>query len=326
MTLAERVTEAIEASDHDELLRVVDALSARRSWDGLVDLRRRCREAVGRGKQLWGVEEHIRYRLALEAPGSWAGAVVSEGPARFALGPLPEVAASRHPWAELEPHLAPTPQRAYTAHERVLRGEDLRHAEVDPHVLELPLALEAWEPRYATAEYHSDRAEFPTPEAPRLEVLDLPAPGPRVADPEAIDALHALVETWVDQSNGRAEAVAVEGSAPSALRALGVARAAVAEIGLSLALDWMAWAGASGGAYGRRPGGAAGRHAAWWAAAALAGLDWPPEPAALGEEATRLRWFLWSDGVTSGWVLRLAVEAPDEGLAWAMVAVDERNA
>ncbi|HIE21824.1 MAG TPA: hypothetical protein EYP73_04425 [Acidimicrobiia bacterium] len=73
-----RAIEAIEASDTDELLRVVDGFCATRAWDDLVELRSRCREAVGRGKQLWGVEEHIRYRLALEAPAAWAGPVVSE--------------------------------------------------------------------------------------------------------------------------------------------------------------------------------------------------------------------------------------------------------
>jgi hypothetical protein len=42
----------------------------------------------------------------------------------------------------------------------------------------------------------------------------------------------------------------------------------------------MAWAAASGGAHGPRPGAAAGRFAAWWAAATLTDLhaDWPPDP------------------------------------------------
>jgi hypothetical protein len=36
-----------------------------------------------------------------------------------------------------------------------------------------------------------------------------------------------------------------------------------------------------------------------------------------------LRWFAWdASEPESGWVLRLAVEDEDEGLAWAVAAVD----
>jgi hypothetical protein len=85
----------------------------------------------------------------------------------------------------------------------------------------------------------------------------------------------------------------------------------------------MAWAAASGGAHGRRRGAAAGRFSAWWAAHEIAGLEWPPEPADLGEAIARLAWYLWSDGSPdTGWALRLAVESPAEGLAWALTAAD----
>ena len=77
--ISRRAVEAIEQSNTDELIRVIDGLCEGSGWDDLVELKGRCREAVGRGKQLWGVEEHIRYRLALEAPARWAGAAVSEG-------------------------------------------------------------------------------------------------------------------------------------------------------------------------------------------------------------------------------------------------------
>ncbi len=125
--------EAIESSDVDQLLRIVDGLCKSREWDDLIELRSRCREAVERGKQVWGVEEHIRYRLALEAPAERAGPVVSEGQARFALGPLAEVAASTKSFAELEPYLEAGPERMTVAAERVVRGEA-----VDLAALELP--------------------------------------------------------------------------------------------------------------------------------------------------------------------------------------------
>jgi hypothetical protein len=70
---------------------------------------------------------------------------------------------------------------------------------------------------------------------------------------------------------------------------------------------------------------ASGRFAAWWAVAALAGLldDWPVDPDRLGEAAHELRWFAWdaAEPIT-GWSLRLAVEDPLDGLAWALSASD----
>ncbi|MEA1903083.1 MAG: hypothetical protein U9N56_06115, partial [Actinomycetota bacterium] len=82
--ITQRAIEAIESSDTDDLIRVIDGHCETSSWEDLIELRARCGEALTRGKQLWGVEELIRYRLALEAPPKHAGPVVSEGVARFA--------------------------------------------------------------------------------------------------------------------------------------------------------------------------------------------------------------------------------------------------
>jgi hypothetical protein len=319
----DRLLEAIEATDTDELLRIVDALCGRRAWDGLADLRVRCREAVTRGKQLWSIDEHIRYRLALEAPGPIAGAAVAEGPARFAPGPITEVAASTHTWDELAPHLPPGPARALVAHERAVRGEDLTGAEFDRHVLELPPVLQGWEPRYPLAAYRSDRGDFPTPPVPPWSAIDLDEEAPVADEHEGREALSRLVEAWTAESNGRAESAAVEGGAEAAIRRLGPTRALVAEVAAGEALAWMGWAAAAGGAHGRRRGAATGRFAVWWAAAALAGLPWPVDPAELGEAVAGLRWLLWSDGAAPGWWLGLAVEDPVDGLAWALSASDE---
>ena len=91
------------------------------------------------------------------------------------------------------------------------------------------------------------------------------------------------------------------------------------------AVALMAWAGASGGAHGRRPGAASGRFAAWWTLASVTDhLDpWPPDAALLGEALGELRWVAWrAEGPTSGWRLHLAVEHPPRGRAWAIAAVD----
>src|SRR5581483_2489822 len=117
--------ELVELGDLDELVRHVGRLCAAKDWDGLLDLRARCHRAFERGKQLWPAASLAEYRLALEAPGPWAGVIVAEAVGHFALGPLAEVAASTHTWSELAPHAGSGPPAAMAAHERVVRGEDL---------------------------------------------------------------------------------------------------------------------------------------------------------------------------------------------------------
>lgn len=315
---SQRAIDAIEASDTDELLRVVDGLCENGHWDELVELRMRCREAVGRGKQLWGVEEHIRYRLALEAPGEWAGAAVSEGVARFTPGPLPEVAASTKSWSELDPHLDDGPWRGVTAAERVVRGE----RDIGP-IPDLPNRLVEWEPEYPVANYKADKVEAPSPGPPKVDLIDLPDHVERVDDPQSEGALFDLVQPWITESNGRCETSVVEGGALHAIRALGLTRARAGTLTAEEALRWMAWAGASGGAHGRRRGAAAGRYGAWWTLGTLADLDWPPDPDELGRALEGFRFYWFDDGSPgTGWHLRLAIEDRASGLAWAIAAVD----
>ncbi|MCI0425773.1 MAG: DUF6183 family protein [Actinobacteria bacterium] len=315
------VLEAIEASDTDELIRVVDRLCRRVDWPGLVDLRERCAEALIRGRQLWGVDEHIRYRLALEAPGRWAGPVVTEGPARFTLGPLTEVAASTKTWAELDPFLGPGPERSWVAAERVLRGESGMG-----EVTDLPDRLLTWEPVYPLATYKSDRIETPAPPLPAVAPLELPQGFVTVTDPESEAALADLVTPWTNESNGRCQVVTVEGPVGAALRALGLGRCRVGPLPAPDALRWMCWAGASGGAHGRRRGAAAGRYGAWWVVATLSDLGWPPHPDETGDAVNRLTWSWFDDGAPgTGWQLRLAVEDPVSGLAWAVSAIDSAD-
>ena len=321
------VAELIDLGDLDELLRRVDLLCDERAWDGLVDLRDRCRAAFARGRQLWPAAAHAEYRLALQAPGKWAASVVGGG-GPFSLGPLTEVAASSHSWDELAPHLPASPDAALVAHERVVRGEDLSEAgaEIDRGVLELPLRLEPWEPAYPVAVYKPYSAEFgdvPAPSGPWAEVDVGGGRGVEVEDPEAVHALLELVTPWTTQSNGQAAAVTVAGGAGAAMAAVsGATRVRLVEVGVGDALALLAWAAASGGAHGRRRGMASGRFAAWWTLAALAGeLDaWPDVSAAVG----RLRWFR-SDRLepSKGWTLRLAAESPGEDRAWAVEATDQ---
>lgn len=322
------VAELVDRGDLDELLRRVDEHCDGKDWDALLDLRDRSRAAFyDRGIQLWPAASHAEYRLALQAPGRWAAAVVAPGAGRFALGPLSEVAASSHTWDELAGHLpAGTPEAALIAQERVIRGEDLRRdGRVDPLLAELPLVLQPWEPEYPAAAYKPYSAEFGDVPAPPMGGVDVAA-APVVADPDATHALVEVVSPWTTQSNGRVAATAVDGDAAGAIGALGVeGRARLTEVDAAHALALLAWAGASGGAHGRRRGMAQGRFTAWWTAAALAGaLDqWPDE---VGEAVDELRWYRWDRlEPATGWALRLAAERPADGYAWAVEATDQTD-
>ncbi|MFN0092863.1 MAG: DUF6183 family protein [Acidimicrobiales bacterium] len=319
----------VERADVDELLRVIDRLSGAADWPELLRVRDLCRRAEGRGRQLWPVASHAEYRLALEASPPWTAQALTEGAGRFALGPLAEVAASTHSWAELAPHLSASPLRSLVAYERVVRGEDLsRDASVDRSMFDLPTALEDWEPTYPVAHYEPWKANFPSPAAPSARAEEELAPPEEcelLADLTATEALSELVRPWTTESNGQADAVAVRGDVPEALGALGVPYARIRRIDAENAFAAMAWAAANGGAHGRRRGMATGRFLAWWAAAALVDLadDWPPEPEELGDLASDLRWWLWETGEpVTGWSLRLAVHDAESAAAWALDAHD----
>ncbi|MFM8971423.1 MAG: hypothetical protein ACKOOG_02030 [Actinomycetota bacterium] len=309
-------------------MRLVDACCATRDWDALLGLADRSRRAFERGRQLWPAASYAEYRLALDAPAAVAATVLTEGAARFAPGPVAEVVASTHSWAELAPHVVDGPVAALCAHERVVRGEVVDSATVaHAGVLAPPLALRPFEPEYLVAQYRTDRVEAPGPDPIHGRPLPAVEGWEAIDDPEVAEALRDLVRPWTAQSEGRVRIAAVRGDAISAIAALGVRAARGAWIDGAEALARLAWAGASGGVHGRRRGAAAGRDRAWVAAAAFAGFapDEPPDADALGAAIGELRWLVWDAadaGAGSGWVLRLAVEDPTEGLAWALDASD----
>lgn len=322
----EHLERVVVRGDLDGLLRAVTEAVAAADWAGLLRLRDACRFALESGRQLWPAAAFAEYRLALDGPGEWAARVLVEGAGQHTVGPLPEVAASSHTWADLAPHLEPGPVAAFVAHERVLRGEDLRaDPTIDHHVLELPLVLAPWEPTYPVATYHPDHVEAPPPDRPVLAPVALAGRGEPIDDAESLRALRELVTAWTSSSNGRADLTATRGDHLAAVAALGVPEARAGEVAAAEAFAWMAWAGASGGAHGRRRGGAAGRFGAWWATAALVGAvdEWPLSAAEMGDAAGELRWFVWDAyEPVVGWQLRLAVWDPVEDLAWAIAATD----
>lgn len=315
----------IEGSDLAGLLRHIDGVCSQRAWDDLVDLRDRCEEAVTRGKQVWAVAQFAEYRLALEAPAALAAGVMADGKGRFALGPLWEVAASSHPWADLAPVVEIPTIRAMVGHERSIRGDAVAEDEIDPLVLGVPVTQQEWEPAYPVADYRSDRAVFPD-DIFDLEMawVDLPEPGDRDADDGVCDTLLDLVKPWWDDSLGKAEVVTMVGSIEEAIRSLGPHRVRMAEVDAATAMEAMAWAGASGGGHGRRRGTPSGRASAWWVLLEVLGHgEVPDDPSVLGEEADELRWVLWDPGDrVGGWNLHIGISDPDDGIAWVLSAVD----
>jgi hypothetical protein len=316
----------VEAAEPNPLLRKIDALCDLRAWDDLVSMAAQCQEATERGKQLWPIAEHVYYRLALEAPPPYAASVLHPTAGRFAAGPLTEVAASTHTFDELLPHLELPSTAGVVAAERVLRGEDLRgRAEAHPEIMDLPMRLEPWEPPYPVARYKSSSVEVPEPELPPLTREGVASPGTPVADDELSAVLLDLVGAWISGSNAKAEA-AISETLDAALGNLGTGAFWIGELTPKEAMGLMGWAGAAGGAHGRRRGAAAGRSAAWWAAAALTDLDWPPDPDELGEALNDLRWYRWEPKqLAGGWHLHLAVASPHDGWAAAIAAEDRAD-
>jgi hypothetical protein len=324
---SDAIGDAIDGNDLDELVRIVDRCCTDHEWDALVSLRDRARRALERGRQMWPAASYAEYRLALDAPAQYAGVALTEDAGRFALGPLAEVAASTHSWAELAPHLQPSPVSALVAHERVVRGDRIdsntvAHAEV----LGVPLELAPWEPEYLVPLYRPDRVEQPGPEPIHGRPLDIAGASPDTYDDtDVVHALRDLVRPWTASSEGTAHIAAVHGDALGAIKALGHNEARGSWVDAAEALTWFAWAGSSGGRHGRRRGAAAGRDLAWAAAAACAGFE-PGEqlePATLGAAINELRWLVWSaPDVSTGWVLRIAIEDPADGIAYGCDAVD----
>jgi hypothetical protein len=115
--------------------------------------------------------------------------------------------------------------------------------------------------------------------------------------------------------------LAVDGDAPSAIAALDVHDVRAAWLNPDEAVALLAWAGASGGRHGRRRGAAAGRDLAWTVLRALLLLDVDALPSA--DAIARLRWLAWDTAdVSTGWVLRVAIEDPEAELSWVIDAID----
>jgi hypothetical protein len=275
---------------------------------------------------VWPASTLAEYRLALLAPAEIAVQVVDEEAGRFTMGPLTEVIAQNHLWSELREFLKPSPTSTYIAYECGIRGQQV-DGELFP-ALESPCTLLPVETNYALAEYHDNEAKFPTPVIPEMgNAIVVPVSSANVVhDSEASTAIHQLVDAWTTQSNGELRISCVEGSVLDALASLEVQEARLSLLTSSDSLAWLTWAGASGGAHGRRRGNALGRDAAWWTVAALTGQtsQWPLSSAAFETAADSLQWFWWdANEPTTGWNVRLCIHHGDRNRSWAFMLTDK---
>jgi len=326
----ERLERALANGDLDELLRLIDASCDDGDWEVLERIALESRPAHERGHQLWPAADHAEHRLALEAPAAHAAGAVLRDAVTFSIASLTEVAASSHTWEELDAHLgkvASGPLRSMVAHERVARGEDLTGLELFEDPIGLPLRLAPWEPAVVGPTIGAYAIDDPVPAAGQLDGVG-PVEPAEAGGPETEPGLAALLEltaAWTEQSNGLRSAVGIRGNAAQAVEALTGTTGRRRSLSSAEALSLLAWAGASGGAHGKRRGMARGRFEAWWCAAALTGLDgnWPPQADQLGAAIGELEWWCFDDGTPpSGWHLQIAVEDPLDGLAWALSAGD----
>ena len=323
--VSESQYDLINSADLDGLVRLIDDYCETRSWHDLLGLRDACKAAVANGRQVWPASTLAEYRLALLAPAEIAVQVVDEEAGRFTMGPLTEVIAQNHQWSELSEFLDPSPTSTYIAYECAIRGQKV-DSELFP-ALESPCTLLQIEANYALGEYHDNEAKFPTPAVPDMgNAIAVPASSANVVhDSEASTAFHQLVDAWTTQSNGELRIACVEGSVLDALATLNIHEARLSLLTSGEALSWLTWAGASGGAHGRRRGNALGRDAAWWTIAALTEQtsQWPLSNDPLGAAADSLQWFWWdANEPTTGWNVRLCVHHSERNRSWAFMLTD----
>ena len=322
---ADELDSLVQRADLDGLVRHVDATCASRDWPHLLRVRDRARAAVDTGRQLWPIATLANHRLALWAPAQLAVHALDDTARTFMPGPVSEILAVHHGWSETEPHLPHGHDRSLFAHERSLRGDRVPSSE--PSLIDIPVALQEWEPAYLPAVYTDDGPDAPPPDLPPLHDTIDPTDGEAIDDPETVTAFRMLVEPWTSQSNGTASCTVAEGGLREALHAAGVGACDVARTDHRTGLALLAWAGGSGGAHGRRRGLATGRSNAWWFLAVLTGLheQWPCDGNELGEVVGSLEWWLWRPHgqPETGWNARLVLVDVDEGLSCALSAHDE---
>jgi hypothetical protein len=323
------LNQILTVGDLDELLREVERRCDAHDWEGVEEIRVRSRAAIERGHQLWPAASWAEYRIALDAPAESAASVITDASGYMAPGPLTEVIAQNHTWAELAGHLPVNAKRPLVAQERTIRGERVPEGEAG----DLPGTLADWEPSALLPTYTDHGLTNPDPPQFGLGSPDLviagsgPYPAVAFEGVQGVDALRSGVGHWATRSNGTVLAAGFSADTSEALRGL------APTAGGSATLNWWrvdlpewaqtySWACATGGSSGPRRGAGSARFDLWWTLTTLLGLEdeWPLDP---GPECRELVFGVWgTDAPSGGWTCRLTVEDPLDGLTWVLDATD----
>lgn len=323
--MAASLDELIQRADLDGLVRHVDDACSSRDWDHVLRIRDDARAAVATGRQLWPIATLANFRLALWAPAHLAVRALDDSARTFMPGPVSEILAVHHSWADLEPHLAHGHDRSLVAYERALRGDLIDEGE--PMVLEIPFAPAPWEPAYALAGYDDDGVIDEMPEFVYRWSPCATTPTEPLRD-DTVQVFAQMMSPWTAQSDGTARAVVVEGGLEEALGGLNVSDARVSPLTTDEMVSWLAWAASSGGAHGKRRGVATGRSEALWMLTVFTGLDddWPDSLDELGEvlEGLECHAFVSPDHPAQGWWMQTVIVDREEGLSLGLLARDTR--
>ena len=323
--MASSLDDLIHRADLDDLVRHVDAVCASRDWDELIRTRDKSRAAIDTGRQLWPIATLCNQRLALWAPPEYAVRALDDTARLFMPGPVSEILAVHHNWESLARYLPAGIDRSLFAYERALRGDVI--AADEPALLDIPVALSPWEPRYAVATYtdHSVDAPLPSLVVSSWHAIES-KPGESLTD-VSVHSFRRMMEPWTAGSQGTARCVVVEGDLAAAIGALGVRNAEAATITAADTLAVLAWAAGHGGAHGRRRGAASGRAEAWWWMAEFLGCDdnGAVAPDHFGDVLNTIEcvMFRHEKTPTVGWGFSLAICDVDEGFSVALEAHDQ---
>ena len=228
------------------------------------------------------------------------------------IGPLTEVAAQHHTWAELSPVLDRGPRAAFVAHERVLRGEVDRPTPTDlPAVLELPLDTPAVGAGVRARDVHRRRRGVPDARPARRSRLDRDRRPRRGAPRRRCRPRRPPARRTVA---GQLERSSRRGLRRGRRRRRRSARSVSGTPGWPRSTRRPRWPGSRGPARaaaptvageGRRRGASA--HGGCWRRSAISIDEWPVPPDELGRLAAELTWYRWDAHEPAvGWSLQLA--------------------